>query len=70
MRVGNTPLATNVANLSEKRSKELRGQDAHQTLQKRKESDLDHPHMLERHSGTGKQAYGYFIESYVSHNQH
>lgn len=45
------------ADVSTKRAKELRNLDAKQTIQKRKESDLDHPHQLDRHSGTGVSAF-------------
>lgn len=47
----------NTENLESKKEKEFLGLDAKQTLLKKKELDLDNPHQLERHSGTGMPAY-------------
>ena len=40
-----------------KKEKEIKGLDNKQTIIKKKDQDLDHPHQLERHSGTGTPAY-------------
>ncbi len=48
-------LGKNIVNEPTLDTKKLK--EAKQTLLKKKEADLDHPHQLDRHSGTGISAY-------------